>query len=67
MSKGSRNDARHRPLKLGAPRGEPGFCLPRSKDADMDIPMDLAEVSTRVKEKRGIFKEYNFGPLKDDA
>jgi len=29
--------------------------------------MDLTEVSARVKEKRQIFKEYNFGPLKDDA
>jgi signal transduction histidine kinase len=33
----------------------------------MNIPMDLAEVSARVKEKREIFREYNFGPLKDDA
>ncbi len=33
----------------------------------MDTPMDLAEVSARVQEKRQIFKEYNFGPLKDDA
>lgn len=33
----------------------------------MDMPMDLAEVAARVKEKRQIFKEYNFGPLKDDA
>jgi len=33
----------------------------------MNIPMDLAEVSARVKEKRETFKEYNFGPLKDDA
>ncbi len=33
----------------------------------MVIPTDLAEVSARVKEKRQIFKEYNFGPLKDDA
>src|SRR5512139_1275066 len=33
----------------------------------MDIPMDLAEVSARVQEKRKIFEEYNFGPLKDDA
>jgi signal transduction histidine kinase len=33
----------------------------------MDIPMDLAEVSARVKEKRENFREYNFGPLKDDA
>ncbi len=33
----------------------------------MDIPMDLTEVAARVKEKRHIFKEYNFGPLKDDA
>ncbi len=33
----------------------------------MKIPMDLAEVAARVKEKRQIFKEYNFGPLKDDA
>jgi signal transduction histidine kinase len=29
--------------------------------------MDLAEVAARVKEKRHIFQEYNFGPLKDDA
>jgi signal transduction histidine kinase len=33
----------------------------------MDIPADLAEVSARVQEKQRIFKEYNFGPLKDDA
>ena len=33
----------------------------------MDIPMDLTEVSARVQEKRQIFEEYNFGPLKDDA
>jgi signal transduction histidine kinase len=33
----------------------------------MNIPVDLAEVSARVKEKREIFREYNFGPLKDDA
>jgi signal transduction histidine kinase len=33
----------------------------------MDMPMDLAEVSARIKEKRYIFQEYNFGPLKDDA
>ncbi len=33
----------------------------------MDLPMDLAEVVARVKEKRRIFKEYNFGPLKDEA
>ena len=33
----------------------------------MDMPMDLAEVAARVKEKRRIFKEYNFGPLKDNA
>jgi signal transduction histidine kinase len=33
----------------------------------MDIPLDLAEVSARIKEKRQIFKEYNFGPLKDTA
>ena len=33
----------------------------------MDIPIDLAEVAARVKEKRRIFKEYNFGSLKDDA
>ncbi|MFZ5447762.1 MAG: sensor histidine kinase [Thermodesulfobacteriota bacterium] len=33
----------------------------------MDMPMDLAEVVARVKEKRRIFQEYNFGPLKDDA
>ena len=33
----------------------------------MDFPMDLVEVAVRVKEKRRIFEEYNFGPLKDDA
>ena len=33
----------------------------------MNIPMDLSEVVGRVKEKRQIFKEYNFGPLKDDV
>jgi signal transduction histidine kinase len=33
----------------------------------MELPMDLVEVAARVKEKRRIFKEYNFGPLKDDA
>jgi signal transduction histidine kinase len=33
----------------------------------MDLPMDLTEVAARVKEKRRIFTEYNFGPLKDDA
>jgi len=33
----------------------------------MDIPMDLAEVAARVQEKRQIFEEYNFSPLKDDA
>jgi signal transduction histidine kinase len=29
--------------------------------------MDLTEVAARVKEKWRNFKEYNFGPLKDDA
>jgi signal transduction histidine kinase len=33
----------------------------------MELPTDLVEVAARVKEKRRIFKEYNFGPLKDDA
>ena len=33
----------------------------------MNLPMDLTEVAARVKEKRRIFKEYNFGPLKDNA
>ncbi|HEX9882974.1 MAG TPA: hypothetical protein VGA79_03315, partial [Desulfobaccales bacterium] len=33
----------------------------------MNLPMDLTEVAARVKEKRRIFKEYKFGPLKDDA
>jgi signal transduction histidine kinase len=33
----------------------------------MNLPTDLTEVAARVKEKRRIFKEYNFGPLKDDA
>lgn len=33
----------------------------------MNVPMDLAEIAARVQEKRQIFKEYNFGPLKDNA
>jgi signal transduction histidine kinase len=33
----------------------------------MDMPVDLAEVAARIKEKRRIFQEYNFGPLKDNA
>jgi len=33
----------------------------------LNMPMDLAEVAARIKEKRLIFQEYNFGPLKDDA
>ncbi len=33
----------------------------------MNPPMDLAKVVARVKEKRRIFKEYNFTPLKDNA
>ena len=33
----------------------------------MDMPMDLAEVAARIKEKRRMFQEYNFGPLKDNA
>ena len=33
----------------------------------MDMPMDLADVAARIKEKRRIFQEYNFGPLKDNA
>ncbi|MFH1595365.1 MAG: ATP-binding protein [Pseudomonadota bacterium] len=33
----------------------------------MNLPMDLTEVAGRVKEKRRIFKEYNFGPSKDNA
>ena len=32
------------------------------KDVAMDMPMDLGEVLARVKEKRQIFKEYNFEP-----
>jgi len=31
------------------------------------LPLDLAEVAARIQEKRRIFREYNFGPLKDDA
>jgi len=33
----------------------------------MKVPMDLADVATRVKEKWQNFREYNFGTLKDDA
>lgn len=33
----------------------------------MNIPMDLTEVATRVKEKWRNFREYKFGTLKDDA
>jgi signal transduction histidine kinase len=33
----------------------------------MTTPADLMEVTLRVQEKRRIFKEYNFGRLKDDA
>ena len=33
----------------------------------MKVPMDLADVATRVKEKWQKFRDYNFGSLKDDA
>jgi hypothetical protein len=33
----------------------------------MTIPADLAKISARVQEKWRIFREYNFGTLKDDA
>ncbi|MBM4294010.1 MAG: sensor histidine kinase [Deltaproteobacteria bacterium] len=33
----------------------------------MTAPLDLIKITNRVIEKRRIFKEYNFGPLKDDA
>ena len=33
----------------------------------MNVPMDLADVAARVKEKWRNFREYNFGTLKDDA
>ncbi len=33
----------------------------------MNVPMDLADVATRVQEKWRNFREYNFGTLKDDA
>jgi hypothetical protein len=33
----------------------------------MEIPVDLAEVAARIKEKRENFEEYNFGALQDDA
>lgn len=33
----------------------------------MNVPMDLADVAARVKEKWQNFREYNFGTLKDDA
>ena len=38
-----------------------------SKDSPGKTPKDLAEVRSRIQEKRQTFKEYNFGPLKDDA
>jgi Histidine kinase-, DNA gyrase B-, and HSP90-like ATPase len=33
----------------------------------MNVPMDLADVAARVKEKWRRFREYNFGTLKNDA
>ena len=33
----------------------------------MNVPADLVEVTSRVMEKWHIFREYNFGTLKDDA
>ncbi len=33
----------------------------------MNVPMDLADVAGRVREKRRRFREYNFGTLKEDA
>ncbi len=33
----------------------------------MHVPMDLADVAARVKEKWQTFREYNFGTLKEDA
>lgn len=33
----------------------------------MTVPLDLIKITNRVKEKRRAFKEYSFGPLKDDA
>ncbi len=33
----------------------------------MNVPMDLADVASRVKEKWQRFREYNFGTLKGDA
>src|SRR5512146_1035157 len=33
----------------------------------MNVPMDLADVAARVKEKWQNFREYNFGTLKEDA
>ncbi|MBM4273045.1 MAG: HAMP domain-containing histidine kinase [Deltaproteobacteria bacterium] len=33
----------------------------------MTVPPDLTKIVNRVIEKKRIFKEYNFGPLKDDA
>ena len=33
----------------------------------MNVPMDLADVAGRVKEKWRRFREYNFGTLKEDA
>jgi signal transduction histidine kinase len=40
---------------------------PRPKEGKMNIPGDLEKIADRVKEKRQIFLEYNFGTLKDDA
>jgi len=41
--------------------------MPSPKDSPGQGAKDLAEVRSRIKEKRQAFEEYNFGPLKDDA
>jgi signal transduction histidine kinase len=33
----------------------------------MNVPMDMADIAARVKEKWQKFREYNFGTMKDDA
>jgi hypothetical protein len=38
-----------------------------AKGKEMHVPTDLVEVTSRVKEKWRVFREYNFGTLKDDA
>ena len=66
--RGQAVSAHRHPLIAWAHAGIAGMLpAPGREDADMNVPMDLAEVAARVKEKRQNFREYNFGTLKDDA